>query len=89
MTNLTLQPYSTKLARHQPPDLRHPTEKGEREEVTCFKLCNPRPQRERERERGREGERERERQRHRDRDREKLRRRKNRRRSEGGEKREE
>ena len=29
MTNLTLQPYSTKLAKHQPPDLRHPTEKGE------------------------------------------------------------
>ena len=27
MTNLTLQPYSTKLAKHQPPDLRHPTEK--------------------------------------------------------------
>ncbi len=49
MTNLTLQPYSTKLAKHQPPDLRHPTEKGEsaglqrkkteREEVTCFKHC--------------------------------------------------
>ena len=29
MTNLTLQPYSTKLAKHQPPDWRHPTEKGE------------------------------------------------------------
>ena len=29
MTNLTLQPYSTKLAKHQPPDLRNPTEKGE------------------------------------------------------------
>ena len=27
MTNLTLQPYSTKLAKHQPPDWRHPTEK--------------------------------------------------------------
>ena len=27
MTNLTLQPYSAKLAKHQPPDLRHPTEK--------------------------------------------------------------
>ena len=49
MMNLTLQPYSTKLAKHQPPDLRHPTEKGEsaglqrkkteREEVTCFKHC--------------------------------------------------
>ncbi len=26
MTNLTLQPYSTKLAKHQPPDWRHPTE---------------------------------------------------------------
>ena len=56
MTNLTLQPYSTKLAKHQPPDWRHPTEnesaglrkkkkkKNEREEVTCFKLCNPRLQ---------------------------------------------
>ena len=55
MTNLTLQSYSTKLAKHQPPDLRNPTEKDEsaglqkkekkeREEVTCFKLCNPRPQ---------------------------------------------
>ena len=55
MTNLTLQPYSTKLAKHQPPDLRHPIEKGEsaglqrkkkteREEVTCFKHCNPQPQ---------------------------------------------
>ena len=58
MTNLTLQPYSTKLAKHQPPDLRNPTEKGEsaglqkkerkkkkeREEVTYFKLYNPRPQ---------------------------------------------
>ena len=52
MTNLTLQQYCTKLAKHQPPDLRNPTEKGEsaglqknkREEVTCFKLCNPRPQ---------------------------------------------
>ena len=29
MTNLTLQPYSTKLAKHQPPVLRKPTEKGE------------------------------------------------------------
>ena len=29
MTNLTLQSYSTKLAKHQPPDWRHPTEKGE------------------------------------------------------------
>ena len=60
MTNLTLQPYSTKLAKHQPSDFRNPTEKGEsaglhthththkkkneREEVTCFKLCNPQPQ---------------------------------------------
>ena len=62
MTNLTLQPYSTKQAKHHPPDFRNPTEKGEsaglhththknekkrkkkREEVTCFKLCNPRPQ---------------------------------------------
>ena len=26
MTNLTLQPYSSKLAKHQPPDWRHPTE---------------------------------------------------------------
>ena len=50
MTNLTLQ-----LAKHQPPDLRNSTEAGEsaglqtkqkneREEVTCFKLCNLRPQ---------------------------------------------
>ena len=56
MTNLTLQPYSTKLAKYQPPDFRNPTEKRrerrftkkkkekKREEVTCFKLCNPRPQ---------------------------------------------
>ena len=61
MTNLTFQPYSTKLAKHQPPDLRNSTEKGESAglqknekneeekrggggEVTCFKLCNPRPQ---------------------------------------------
>ena len=55
MTNLTLQPYSTKLAKHQPPDWRHPTEnesaglrkkkeKNEREEVTCFKFCNSRLQ---------------------------------------------
>ena len=53
MTNLTLQPYSTKLAKHQPPDWRHPTEnesaslrerKNEREEVTCFKFCNSRQQ---------------------------------------------
>ena len=29
MTNLTLQPYSTKLAKHQPTDFRNPTEKGE------------------------------------------------------------
>ena len=32
MTNLTLQPYSTKLAKHQPPDLRNPTEKEKKNE---------------------------------------------------------
>ena len=32
MTNLTLQPYSTKLAKHQPPDLRNPTEKEKKSE---------------------------------------------------------
>ena len=29
MTNLTLQPYSTKLAKHQPTDFRNPTDKSE------------------------------------------------------------
>ena len=40
MTNLTLQPYSTKLAKHQPPDLRNPTEKKEEKKSESAGLQN-------------------------------------------------